>query len=686
MSLFIKKLHVENFKSISKADIEFKPLTVLVGRNSAGKSSLLHSLLLASQHLSSDFASDHRISLNRNFVNLGSFHEILNRKRPENSEVVVGIETNDTKWQAHLVFDREENGQLRKLSREAIISKIEIELERDKNKSSDLVSFQFETGEILSQHPPLLFSGDFNSSEIEVAIGEGFLSIEKSATSDESQESIARRFDYVMFIPAAGQNFHPVPLERTDFIHYLIDEFYQSALELRNRRSSRLTRLGRKSSILTAKPAQNREYWEENLIPIFKSIFATNIDSFSDFSNSGFLRQLIRKFKMTMEAPVRLVKLLPENRPYKKDENGIQEAISDLVDSIALRDISDIKSALVPFLQQEVFKSDSYECLKPIHFGRENNWKHQDFLGSTKNGLFTFDMRGSILPELEVTQLWGNSRERLSGKMKNVYYLGPIRDTNFSAPRLADPRNLGPKGEQAVEVLAHEAYLRNKYPLPLDDDGFNEHPFSDLYGSGETFSENLNRWLSHFGLAHGVQHEDQGRDRPRINVLVDKDDPTQTVDLRSVGQGMAQVLPVLMQCLLARPDESIVIIEQPELHLHPRLESQLADFFLLCAKQGRQIVVETHSEHLINRLRLRIAEDKSNSVQDMVKILYAEQENDETHFNEALIDSYGGLANEWPRDFLDLNLVASEKLIDAAIDKRLGELEDEENEEDEGEL
>ena len=149
---------------------------------------------------------------------------------------------------------------------------------------------------------------------------------------------------------------------------------------------------------------------------------------------------------------------------------------------------------------------------------------------------------------------------------------------------------------------------------------------------------------------------------------------------------MAQVLPVLMQCLLARPDESIVIIEQPELHLHPRLESQLADFFLLCAKQGRQIVVETHSEHLINRLRLRIAEDKSNSVQDMVKILYAEQENDETHFNEALIDSYGGLANEWPRDFLDLNLVASEKLIDAAIDKRLGELEDEENEEDEGEL
>ena len=530
MSLFIKKLHVENFKSISKADIEFKPLTVLVGRNSAGKSSLLHSLLLASQHLSSDFASDHRISLNRNFVNLGSFHEILNRKRPENSEVVVGIETNDTKWQAHLVFDREENGQLRKLSREAIISKIEIELERDKNKSSDLVSFQFETGEILSQHPPLLFSGDFNSSEIEVAIGEGFLSIEKSATSDESQESIARRFDYVMFIPAAGQNFHPVPLERTDFIHYLIDEFYQSALELRNRRSSRLTRLGRKSSILTAKPAQNREYWEENLIPIFKSIFATNIDSFSDFSNSGFLRQLIRKFKMTMEAPVRLVKLLPENRPYKKDENGIQEAISDLVDSIALRDISDIKSALVPFLQQEVFKSDSYECLKPIHFGRENNWKHQDFLGSTKNGLFTFDMRGSILPELEVTQLWGNSRERLSGKMKNVYYLGPIRDTNFSAPRLADPRNLGPKGEQAVEVLAHEAYLRNKYPLPLDDDGFNEHPFSDLYGSGETFSENLNRWLSHFGLAHGVQHEDQGRDRPRINVLVDKDDPTQTVD------------------------------------------------------------------------------------------------------------------------------------------------------------
>ena len=686
MSPFIKKLHVENFKSISKADIEFKPLTVLVGRNSAGKSSLLHSLLLASQHLSSDFASDHRISLNRNLVNLGSFHEVLNRKRPENSEVVVGIETSDTKWQAHLVFDREENGQLRKLSREAIISKIEIELERAINKSSDLVNFQFETREILDEHPPLLFFGDFNSSEIEVAVGEGFLSIEKSETSDESQDSIARRFDYAMFIPAAGQNFHPVPLERTDFIHYLIDEFHQSALELRNRRSSRLTRLGGKSSTLIAKPAQNKEYWEENLLSFFKSIFANYIEN-ADFSNSGFLRQLIRRLKMTMENPVRFVNLLPENRPYKKNGDGTQEAISDLVESIALRNISDIKSVLVPFLQEEVFKSDSYECLKPIHFGKEKNWKHQDFLDSTRNNLFTFDTRRSILPELEVTQLWGNSRERLSGKMKNVYYLGPIRDTNFSAPRLADPRNLGPKGEQAVEVLAHEAYIRNNYPLPIDDENENDQAFNFVVTSpSETFSENLNRWLSHFGLAHGVQHEDQGRDRPRINVLVDKDDPTQTVDLRSVGQGMAQLLPVLMQCLLARPEESIVIIEQPELHLHPKLESQIADFFLLCAATGRQIVVETHSEHLINRLRLRIAEDKSNSVQDMVKILYAEQENDETYFSEALVDSYGGLANEWPRDFLDLNLVASEKLIDAAIDKRLAELEDEENEEDEGEL
>ena len=95
------------------------------------------------------------------------------------------------------------------------------------------------------------------------------------------------------------------------------------------------------------------------------------------------------------------------------------------------------------------------------------------------------------------------------------------------------------------------------------------------------------------------------------------------VDLTSVGVGVSQVLPVLLLCLLAEPG-TLVILEQPELHLHPRLETLLADFLLACARAGRQLLVETHSAHLVNRLRYHIAKDETDSTYELVGLVFAE--------------------------------------------------------------
>jgi predicted ATPase len=261
--------------------------------------------------------------------------------------------------------------------------------------------------------------------------------------------------------------------------------------------------------------------------------------------------------------------------------------------------------------------------------------------------------------------------------------LGPIRDVDYPSAQLPDPRNLGPKGEQAVEVLVHEALTVNDFPLPETFQGL-------LNGSSTAinFSEALRAWLVHFEIAKGVITEDQGRDKPRMVVQIGDlskpiDPADNSVDIRSVGQGLSQLLPVIMQCLLAAPGNSLVIIEQPELHLHPKLESQLADFFLACARTGRQIFVETHSEHLINQLRFRIAEDDSSKTQDLVQVLFADQVDGVTRFEKAEIDQYGGLVEEqWPAGFLELNVVAAERLIDAALDKRIHELESVEDTQD----
>ena len=82
----------------------------------------------------------------------------------------------------------------------------------------------------------------------------------------------------------------------------------------------------------------------------------------------------------------------------------------------------------------------------------------------------------------------------------------------------------------------------------------------------------------------------------------------EAVTIADVGFGVSQLLPILV--LGIRSDESsLLLLEQPEIHLHPKLQANLADFLLTLAEQGRRLIVETHSDHFINRLRRRIAED-----------------------------------------------------------------------------
>lgn len=87
------------------------------------------------------------------------------------------------------------------------------------------------------------------------------------------------------------------------------------------------------------------------------------------------------------------------------------------------------------------------------------------------------------------------------------------------------------------------------------------------------------------------------------------------VDLPDVGFGISQVLPVLVQCFYA-PAGSIILMEQPEIHLHPSAQSALADVMIDVinsrengADRNIQIIIETHSEHFLRRLQRRIAED-----------------------------------------------------------------------------
>ena len=112
-----------------------------------------------------------------------------------------------------------------------------------------------------------------------------------------------------------------------------------------------------------------------------------------------------------------------------------------------------------------------------------------------------------------------------------------------------------------------------------------------------------------------------------------------------------------------------MLLEQPELHLHPEMQLRLADFLLACARSGRQIIVETHSEHLVNRLRLHVAQDETNATRDLVQLLFAEQENGVTSYRASQINPLGGLSEDWPRGFLDVGADEAGQLLRQTVQR-----------------
>jgi len=114
------------------------------------------------------------------------------------------------------------------------------------------------------------------------------------------------------------------------------------------------------------------------------------------------------------------------------------------------------------------------------------------------------------------------------------------------------------------------------------------------------------------------------------------------------------VLPLIVQSIYA-PSDSIIIAEQPEIHLNPKLQTTLADLFCDAVAQGKGIIVETHSEHLLLRLRVLIAQ-RVISAED-VALYYVEREGVECQVRRIPVESNGHIdADTWPAGFFEDSL------------------------------
>lgn len=183
--------------------------------------------------------------------------------------------------------------------------------------------------------------------------------------------------------------------------------------------------------------------------------------------------------------------------------------------------------------------------------------------------------------------------------MDRIYYLGPLR----VLPQRqyywtgTSPADVGPRGERAMDAILAATARGERRQLKYR-------------ARRQPFQETIAHWLRELRLIDRFSMSEIGTGSNLYQARVTANSSTASTTLNDVGIGVSQVLPVLV-LLYYVPDESVVLLEQPEIHLHPAVQSRLADLFLCVAKQRKlQIVVESHSQHLLQRLQRRVAEGK----------------------------------------------------------------------------
>jgi predicted ATPase len=253
-----------------------------------------------------------------------------------------------------------------------------------------------------------------------------------------------------------------------------------------------------------------------------------------------------------------------------------------------------------------------------------------------------------------------------------VRYLGPLRDEPkplYPLEALGNPTDVGYRGEHTAAVLHLNQFRTISY---VPSKTFRD---STIDASSSTFRTEaflrsaVEDWLSYMGVVEGISTGDRGKIGHELQVKTPGMDKFH--DLTNVGVGVSQVLPIILMALLAVPG-SLLIFEQPELHLHPLVQTRLADFFIAMALSGKQCLLETHSEYLIHRLRRRIAEAPGEALTNLCRLYFVERAGGQTSCRQVDITRYGAIL-DWPIDFFDQSQVEAERILSAASAKRASE-------------
>jgi hypothetical protein len=218
-----------------------------------------------------------------------------------------------------------------------------------------------------------------------------------------------------------------------------------------------------------------------------------------------------------------------------------------------------------------------------------------------------------------------------------LYYLGPLRDYPQREYTWggAEPSDMGVRGERAIDAIL-SARQKGKTISP----GYKKRK--------RTLEEHIAFWLRNLELISEFRVEELAPNSNLYRTKVRKDKHSEEVLLTDVGFGVSQVLPVLTLCFYV-PEGSTIILEHPEIHLHPSVQAGLADVFIDAIKNRKvQIILESHSEHLLRRLQRRIAEGEYS--EEKIALYFCDTDAQGAFLQQLKVNLYGQIIN-WPDNF-----------------------------------
>lgn len=227
--------------------------------------------------------------------------------------------------------------------------------------------------------------------------------------------------------------------------------------------------------------------------------------------------------------------------------------------------------------------------------------------------------------------------------LDGIFYLGPLRNHPQRIYQWSGdaPDGVGKSGEVTVAAI-----------LAAQESGrtFNFAP----YGRYEEFTPLIASKLKKLGVIHSFDVKPVAKGRKEYEVLIKTHENSPEVKITDVGVGLSQVLPALVQIFYCPPN-STVWMEQPEIHLHPQVQAELADVFIdaINARENNknrniQIIIESHSEHFLNRLQRRIAEEVISP--ERVAIYFCKNKDGNAKLESLKLNEFGEIEN-WPDNF-----------------------------------